>query len=52
MYKRQASDPVPYLIYHKKGEIKGVDTINEETAKETGNFIDFGPSIMTHFIKD
>lgn len=50
--RTHASDPVPYLIYHKKGEIKGVDTINEETAKETGNFIDFGPSIMTHFIKD
>lgn len=47
-----ASDPVPYLIYHKNNEITGVDTINEETAKTTGNFIDFGPSIMPHFLKD
>lgn len=50
--RTHASDPVPYLIYHKNNEIEGVDTINEETAKETGNFIDFGPSIMGHFLKD
>lgn len=50
--RTHASDPVPYLIYHKNKEIKGVNTINEETAKETGNFIDFGPGIMSHFIKD
>lgn len=46
-----ASDPVPYMIYHKKNEKKGVETINEETAKETGNFIENGPTIMRHFIE-
>ena len=50
--RTHASDPVPYLIYHKNKEIQGVDTINEETAAATGNFIDFGPGIMTHFIED
>ncbi|MEZ3420589.1 MAG: cofactor-independent phosphoglycerate mutase [Eubacterium sp.] len=50
--RTHASDPVPYLIYHKNKEVKGVHTINEETAKETGNFIDFGPGIMLHFIND
>lgn len=50
--RTHASDPVPYLIYHKNNEITGVDTINEETAKETGNYIDFGPGIMPHFLKD
>lgn len=50
--RTHASDPVPYLIYHKSNEITGVDTINEETAKATGNYIDFGPSIMPHFLKD
>lgn len=50
--RTHASDPVPYLIYHKNKEIKGVNTINEETAKEAGNFIDFGPGIMSHFIND
>ena len=50
--RTHASDPVPYLIYHKQNEIDGVDTINEETAKETGNFIEHGPSIMKHFLND
>lgn len=50
--RTHASDPVPYLIYHKNNEITGVHTINEETAKETSNYIDFGPSIMPHFLKD
>ncbi len=50
--KTHASDPVPYLIYHKKGEKKGVDTFTEETAKATGNYIEDGPSIMGKFIKE
>lgn len=48
-----ASDPVPYLIYHKKGEAdSGVASINEETAKATGVYIDFGPGIMKHFLQE
>lgn len=50
--RTHASDPVPYLIYHKNKEVKGVDTINEETAKTTDNYIDYGPGIMEHFLKD
>ena len=50
--RTHASDPVPYLIYHKQNVIDGVDTINEETAKQTGNYIDHGPSIMNHFLND
>ena len=50
--RTHASDPVPYLIYHKQNEIDGVDTINEETAKETGDFVENGPSIMKHFLND
>ncbi len=50
--RTHASDPVPYLIYHKNKEVEGVETINEETASATGNFIDFGPGIMKHFIND
>jgi 2,3-bisphosphoglycerate-independent phosphoglycerate mutase len=49
--RTHASDPVPYLIYHKNNEVDGVDTINEETAKATGRFIEHGPSIMAHFLK-
>ena len=50
--RTHASDPVPYVIYRKSKEIEGVVTINEETAKETGIYIDFGPGIMEHFLKD
>lgn len=50
--KTHASDPVPYLIYHHKKHTQGVDTFTEETAKNTGIYIDDGPSIMGRFIKE
>lgn len=50
--KTHARDPVPYMIYHKSAPKDGVDTVNEETAKATGNFIENGPTIMKHFIED
>lgn len=46
-----ASDPVPFMIYHKKGEKdSGVDSINEETASKTGIFIEEGSSLMGRFL--
>ena len=46
-----ASDPVPFMIYHKNGEkVSGVDSINEETASKTGIFIEEGPSLMGRFL--
>lgn len=50
--KTHAADPVPYLIYQKSKPQTGVDTINEETAKATGVFVDDGPSLMPHFLND
>ena len=50
--RTHASDPVPYLIYHKQKEVQGVATINESTAKATGVFIDHGPDIIAHFLHD
>lgn len=50
--KTHARDPVPYMIYHKSSPKKGVDTINEDTAKNTGVFIENGASLMGHFIND
>ncbi len=51
--KTHASDPVPYMIYHKKGEKdSGVDSINENTAKATGNYVDFGPGLIKHFFAE
>lgn len=46
-----ASDPVPFMIYHKKDEKdSGVDSINEETASKTGIFIEEGSSLMGRFL--
>lgn len=50
--KTHAADPVPYLIYQKSKPQTSVDTINEETAKATGVFVDDGPSLMPHFLND
>ena len=50
--KTHARDPVPYMIYHKSSPKKGVDTINEDTAKNTGILIENGASLMGHFIND
>ena len=47
-----AADPVPYLIYHKANEKQGVDSINEETAKNTGVFIENGPDIMRKCLEE
>ncbi len=47
-----ASDPVPFMIYHKNGEKEsGVETINEKTAEATGDFVDFGPGLMKEFLE-
>ncbi|HZK21233.1 MAG TPA: cofactor-independent phosphoglycerate mutase [Oscillospiraceae bacterium] len=48
-----ASDPVPYMIYHKKKhKPNSVKTFTEKTAKETGVFIEHGHTLMKHFIND
>ena len=46
-----AADPVPFMIYHKNGETdSGVESINENSAKLTGDYVDFGPSLMSEFL--
>ena len=51
--KTHASDPVPYMIYKKSApKDSGVASINEETAKTTGVYVDFGPSMMKKFIEE
>lgn len=48
--KTHARDAVPYMIYHKSVPVDGVDTINEDTARATGNFIEKGSELMGRFI--
>lgn len=46
-----ASDPVPFLIYEKDREIEsGVTSIDEETAKTTGVFVEKGHELMKIFL--
>ena len=40
------SDPVPYLIYTNKKQVKGVDSYDEETAKSTGIFVEDGYKLI------
>lgn len=48
--RTHASDPVPYLLYQKSAPKTGVDTINEETARATGIYMENGPAMMPHFL--
>ena len=48
--RTHASDPVPYLLYQKSAPKTGVDTINEETAKAPGIYMENGPAMMPHFL--
>ena len=45
-----ARDPVPFMIYHKKGEKNGVENVNETSAKNTGIFYNSGVELMKHFL--
>lgn len=48
--RTHTNDPVPYLIYHKKDEKKGVDVFCEDSAKSTGVFAPVGHELMARFI--
>lgn len=47
--KTHTNDPIPFLIYHKKHEIDGVEEFTEETALATGIFIEEGHTILDYF---
>ena len=48
--KTHARDAVPFMIYHKNAEREGVDSVNENSAKETGIYYPTGVSLMKHFL--
>ncbi len=48
--KTHVADPVPYLLYNSEKTMEGPETINEKTAAQAGNKIDFGPSVMDKLI--
>ncbi len=49
--KTHSADPVPYLLYDSKKANKGADTFNETTCKNSGIFVEFGPSIMDKLLE-
>ncbi len=48
--KTHARDAVPFMIYHKADEKQGVESVNENSAKETGVYFPSGVSLMRHFL--
>ncbi len=48
--KTHSREPVPYLIYDSNKKYSGADTFTEETAKNSGIFIEHGPSIMDRLL--
>ena len=48
--KTHTNDPIPYLIYHKKGEVKGPETFSEDSAKQGGIYVEVGHTVMDRFI--
>ncbi|MDO4743443.1 MAG: cofactor-independent phosphoglycerate mutase [bacterium] len=49
--RTHTSDPVPYMIFDSTKKVDGVDCFCEVSAEQTGRFVDFGPSLMGHFLK-
>ncbi len=46
------ADPVPYMIYRSNALVdSGVTTYTEETAKNSGNFIESGVQLMQRFLQ-
>lgn len=44
--KTHSSEPVPFLIYDSTRKEKGAEAFSEKTARESGIFVEHGPSIM------
>ncbi len=46
-----ASDPVPFMIYQKsKAQSNSIETFTEQTAKNSGNYVEIGYELMDKFI--
>lgn len=49
--KTHVSDPVPYLIYRSNRPVAGPSSYDEETAKQSGIFVEHGYELMRKLIK-
>lgn len=48
--KTHTNDAVPFMIYQKSVKAEGKPVFTEKTVKETGLYIEKGPTIMNYFI--
>ena len=48
--RTHTNDPVPFFIYDSTEVLNGVDAFNEETAKNTGVYIEKGYEMMRFFL--
>ena len=49
--RTHSSDPVPFLIYSSKAESDGVDTFNEDTAREKNFYVPNGHTLLELLIE-
>ena len=49
--RTHTNDPIPFLMYHKKGEVEGKDEFTEQTCKDTGVYIEDCHNILSMFLK-
>lgn len=48
--RTHTNDPIPFLMYHKNGEVNGKDEFTEQTCKDTGVYIEDGHNILEKFL--
>ncbi len=49
--RTHTSNPVPFLIYHHKKPVQGVDCFTEANAAATGLYLEKGEDLMDYFVK-
>lgn len=48
--RTHTNDPIPFLMYHKNGEVEGKNEFTEQTCKDTGVYIEDGHNILSKFL--
>ena len=48
--KTHTNAPVPFMIYDSTNKVKGVDCFSEEEAKNTGDYVAVGHTLMSEFL--
>lgn len=49
--RTHTNSPVPFMIYDSTKKYAGADIFSEKAAEATGNFVEFGPSMMLKLLE-